>query len=62
MNCFNDEFFKKLNKYSSCYKSLCLISENHIDRIELFGRIPERNTLLKRTTTIREFIYMNEVK
>ena len=42
-------------------KTLLTILRNHRDRIELFGRYPERNKFLGRTSTEEEFVYLNAI-
>ncbi len=50
------------NKYSKNYfeitNTLIKIFQNHFDRIQLFGRIPERNAILNRPSTPEEKVYM----
>lgn len=43
------------------FSKLMEIVKNHNLRIELFGRIPERNTILNRKSTQSEIIFMNSV-
>ena len=45
----------------SIYQALYTITINHRDRIELFGRIPERNKILNRISTENELIYLNSI-
>jgi len=46
---------------SSIYQALYTITINHKDRIELFGRIPERNIILNRQSTENEIIYLDSI-
>lgn len=46
-------------KFNDIIKQIKKIAENHKLRIELFGRIPERNILLGRKTTECEHAFMN---
>lgn len=52
-----------INEYRNLsYKlkqSLKQIIRNHSERIQLFGRIPERNKFLNRVSTIDEKVYLN---
>lgn len=59
----NIELLKKIKKNRLCSNELYLtvkqITINHRERIELFGRIPERNIILNRRSTPEELSYMN---
>jgi uncharacterized protein (DUF924 family) len=46
-------------KYELLFKALHSIQRNHEERICLFGRFPERNTFLGRTSTYCELAYLN---
>ena len=41
--------------------SLKQIARNHRDRVEAFGRIPERNKVLGRVSTEKELVFMRAV-
>ncbi|CAF4573239.1 unnamed protein product, partial [Rotaria sp. Silwood2] len=41
--------------------SLSGIAKNHYDRIQLFGRIPERNRFIDRQSTLTEISFMKAV-
>jgi len=51
------------NKYPqyNVLTNLNLIYKNHNDRIELFGRVPERNKFFNRPSTEQELIYLRNV-
>lgn len=42
-------------------QSLSIIVNNHFTRVSLFGRIPERNRILSRTSTQKELSYLSEL-
>ncbi|EFC44916.1 predicted protein [Naegleria gruberi] len=50
----------KYAKYN-VLKNLKLIFKNHNDRMELFGRIPERNKYLGRASTEMELTYLKNI-
>ena len=43
------------------FQSLRGISNNHRDRMRLFGRVPERNKWLRRESSEQEVAFMREV-
>lgn len=55
--------FDKIQRDPRCdpciAKAIYEIARNHRERIELFGRIPERNKFLGRVTTPHEAVYMS---
>lgn len=57
----NKLYDKYKNSNSMIMESLKNIFHNHYDRIKLFGRIPERNRLLNRQSTILETVYMDNL-
>ena len=51
----------EMRSYNSVWTSLNGIATNHRDRMNLFGRIPERNKFLNRTSSDKEITYMSSV-
>lgn len=49
----------EMRSYNSVWTSLNGIATNHRDRMNLFGRIPERNRFLNRTSSDKEITYMS---
>ena len=49
------------NQYNEIIDHLELIHKNHYERIMLFGRIPERNKYLGRTSKEDELVYIKSV-
>ena len=49
----------EMRSYNSVWTSLNGIATNHRDRMNLFGRIPERNKFLNRTSSDKEITYMS---
>jgi uncharacterized protein (DUF924 family) len=45
----------------SLYIALFNISKNHLDRIKLFNRFPERNKIVGRISTHDELVYMSSI-
>ena len=43
------------------FNALNNIVSRHRERVELFGRIPERNIMISRCSTEREFIYLKNI-
>lgn len=52
---------KPMQNYPDVFRSLQGIANNHKDRMQLFGRIPERNRFLNRLSTDKEMIYLSVV-
>lgn len=50
------------SKYYELISAMDTIYENHNSRIEMFGRIPERNKFLNRKSTTAEIVFMNEIQ
>lgn len=48
-------------QYNEIISHLSLIHQNHYERIQLFGRIPERNQYLGRKSTQAEIVYIKSV-
>lgn len=48
-------------QYNEIISHLSLIHQNHHERIQLFGRIPERNPYLGRQSTKAEMVYIKSV-
>jgi uncharacterized protein (DUF924 family) len=58
-----DLFMEKFERdYYTICSTLKQIVENHTLRIEMFGRIPERNGFIGRESTKEELAFMNAVK
>jgi hypothetical protein len=49
----------EMRSYNTVWTSLNGIATNHRDRMNLFGRIPERNKFLNRNSTEQEITYMS---
>lgn len=54
-----DEVREPMKAYPGVFQSLQGIATNHRDRMELFGRIPERNKILGRESTEKELAYLS---
>jgi uncharacterized protein (DUF924 family) len=49
----------KLNTFASLSPVFIQLTKNHFDRISIFGRIPERNSILNRLSSAKEIAYMS---
>lgn len=60
------KLFQDINKFDhrnewDILNSLKLIIDRHNDRIDLFGRIPERNSIIGRASTEKELIFLKNI-
>ena len=52
---------KHLSIYHNIFTTLNALFENHYERIKIFGRIPERNSILGRISSEKEIVYMKNL-
>jgi uncharacterized protein (DUF924 family) len=55
----NRSFLLHAKNYEIVFHGIHDIVQNHFERIELFGRFPERNKILKRYSTEEEIAFLN---
>ncbi len=59
---FIEKIKEKFEKnYFEITNTLITLFQNHYDRIQLFGRIPERNKILNRQSTHQELVFMSSL-
>ena len=54
-----NQFLLHQKNYEIVFHGIHDIVQNHFERIELFGRFPERNKILKRYSTEEEIAFLN---
>jgi uncharacterized protein (DUF924 family) len=57
----NQDFSKYLQTHERIANALKLIYRDNLEKVDIFGRFPERNTILNRESTVEEQTYMTNV-